>query len=113
MEVQSHTRAHRVLQTLTESQLHGELRGSRDDLERELDEPVEAISYPVGHRIVDRGHIRKALRDAGYKLGFTNATGTNQLGRKFDCYDVNRIGVEARTPEALFRAMLAVPRLFG
>jgi peptidoglycan/xylan/chitin deacetylase (PgdA/CDA1 family) len=112
MDVQSHTRAHRVLQTLPDAQLVGELSGSREDLERELDEPIEAISYPIGHRIADRSYIRKALQQAGYKMGFTNATGTHPLWRKFDCYNVNRIGVEGGTPEALFRAMLAVPRIF-
>jgi peptidoglycan/xylan/chitin deacetylase (PgdA/CDA1 family) len=112
MDIQSHTRTHRVLQTLDAAQLRYELAGSKQDLEHELDEPISSISYPVGHRLEERDDVRTALVDAGYSLGFTNATGTHRT-RRTDPYDVSRIGLDFGTPEALFRARLAAPFLFG
>ena len=65
MDVQSHTRTHRVLQTLDAAQLRYELRGSKDDLESELNEPISSISFPVGHRLKERADVREALVEAG------------------------------------------------
>jgi peptidoglycan/xylan/chitin deacetylase (PgdA/CDA1 family) len=112
MEVQSHTRTHRVLQTLEDAQILDELRGSREDLERELGEPISAISYPVGYGIADRAFIREALTQAGYKIAFKNAGGVQWVTDKLDRFQVDRISVCSQCPEALFRAMLAVPPLF-
>jgi len=112
MDVQSHTRTHRVLQTLDPSALADELLGSRQDLERELGEPITAISYPVGAPIAKIDAIRRALVTAGYKIGFTNQTGTVPLGAGIDRFDVNRIALDRQTSDALFRAMLAMPIIF-
>lgn len=112
MSVQSHTRSHRVLQTLRPAQLADELEGSRLELERQLQERIYAISYPVGHTIDDRADVRRALRDAGYKIGFTNATGAQPVWRKVDRYSIRRMSLALHTPKALFRAMLAVPTVF-
>lgn len=112
MDVQSHTRTHRVLQTLEDAQILDELRGSREDLERELGEPISAISYPVGYGIADRAFIREALAQAGYKIAFKNAGGVQWITDKLDRYQLDRISVCTQCPEALFKAMLAVPPLF-
>jgi peptidoglycan/xylan/chitin deacetylase (PgdA/CDA1 family) len=112
MSVQSHTRTHRVLQTLTADQVDGEVRGARDDLERELDERVYAISYPAGHAIGGRTDLRRALRDAGYTIGFTNATGSQPVWRRVDPYDVHRMALDPHTPPALLGARLAAPPVF-
>ncbi len=69
MDVQSHTRTHRVLQTLSERELSDELTGSRSDLERELGERPRALAYPVGNPPLDSSPIRKALEQAGYEIG--------------------------------------------
>jgi peptidoglycan/xylan/chitin deacetylase (PgdA/CDA1 family) len=112
MDVQSHTRTHRVLQTLDDPQILDELRGSREDLERELGEPISAISYPVGHDIANRAYIREAVTQSGYKIGFTNATGVHWIRNDLDRFNVKRICVGSGTPDAMFRAMLALPPLF-
>jgi len=113
MDVQSHTRTHRVLQTLSAADLCDELQGSRRELEQELGEPVRAISYPVGHALQDRSDLRQALRDAGFRLGFTNATGAQPVQRAIDRYDVCRMGVDGGLSSSMFRAMLAAPALFA
>ncbi|HZU81496.1 MAG TPA: polysaccharide deacetylase family protein, partial [Polyangiaceae bacterium] len=110
MDVQSHTQTHRVLQTLEPSELAGELRGSRDLLERVLGEPVRAISYPVGRSLKAAPVVRRAVADAGYELGFSNGTGVDRL-RRFDPFDARRVSMDAAMSDAFFRAMLAIPTL--
>jgi peptidoglycan/xylan/chitin deacetylase (PgdA/CDA1 family) len=111
MDVQSHTRTHRVLQTLPAERLDEELRGSREDLEEELGEPVRAISYPVGKPISEKPAIREAVRRAGYQIGFSNASGVNHVHGHLDRYDMRRISIDVDVPHAMFRGMLALPYL--
>jgi peptidoglycan/xylan/chitin deacetylase (PgdA/CDA1 family) len=111
MDVQSHTRTHRVLQTIRPELLADELKGSRADLERELGEPIRAVSYPVGKAIALRPAIRTAVREAGYQIGFSNSTGINHLWGKFDRYDIHRLAVDIDLPAAYFRGILAIPYL--
>jgi peptidoglycan/xylan/chitin deacetylase (PgdA/CDA1 family) len=110
MDVQSHTATHRVVQTLPDTALERELKTSRATLEAVLNEPVRAVSYPVGRaRDYDR-RIRDLVSGAGYELGFSNATGVNDVFR-FDPLNTRRLAVEAGLSDAYFRAMLAVPLL--
>jgi peptidoglycan/xylan/chitin deacetylase (PgdA/CDA1 family) len=110
MNVQSHTCTHRVLQTLDSAQLGNELRASREVLEGVLAEPVRAIAYPVGKSLCDEPRIKRAVRDAGYELGFSNGTGVNRL-RGLDPLDVRRLSLEIPLGGSFFRAMLALPCL--
>jgi peptidoglycan/xylan/chitin deacetylase (PgdA/CDA1 family) len=108
MDVQSHTHTHRVLQTLDGRALERELKDSRTALEDALGEPVVGISYPVGRPLRDSPQIRQAVRDAGYQLGFSNATGVNRT-RTLDPLDVRRVSLDLSIRDPFFRAMLAVP----
>ncbi len=110
MDIGSHTRTHRVLQTLTPAQLDEELRGSREDLERELGEPVFAIAYPDGRPVPESSPIRKAIRDAGYEIGFTYNAGIQRVGR-LDPFGVGRVAVEPTVSQTAFRGRLAIPAL--
>ncbi len=110
MDVHSHTQTHRVLQTLDGSQLASELRGSREALEKVLGEPVRAISYPVGNSVRAAPSIRRAVREAGYDLGFSNGTGVN-LVRALDALDVRRLSMDLALGDRFFRANLALPWL--
>jgi len=110
MDVQSHTRTHRVLQTIDEPTLDRELVESRETLEDVLREPIRAVSYPVGKPLDLFPHIRKAVKRAGYELGFSNETGTSYRW-SFDPLDARRIAVDVRSDESFFRGMLAAPFL--
>lgn len=113
MDVQSHTRTHRVLQTLGPDRALAELVDSRIELERELGAPVFAVSYPVGHTINDRLDVRQAVAKAGYRVGFTNATGVQPIwGGAVDRFNFKRISLSAHVPESLFRALLTLPMVF-
>ena len=112
MDVQSHTRSHRVIETLPDDQLAGELAGARADLEEHLHIDVRSIAYPVGRPIADRGNIRKALAAAGYRLGFTTKPGTNSLGAT-DVYDLRRLMIDRAFSEETVRGFAAFPWLAG
>jgi peptidoglycan/xylan/chitin deacetylase (PgdA/CDA1 family) len=110
MDVQSHTRSHRVLQTLDDEDLTRELRGSREELECVLGRPVSAVSYPVGKPLGDDQRIKRAVRECGYELGFSNGTGANRL-EAFDPFDARRMSLDVSLADEMFRTMLALPWL--
>lgn len=110
MAVQSHTRSHRVLQTLDDADLARELRGSREELECVLGQSVLAVSYPVGKPLGDDERIKRAVRESGYELGFSNGTGANRV-EAFDPFDARRISLDVCLPDEMFRTMLALPWL--
>jgi peptidoglycan/xylan/chitin deacetylase (PgdA/CDA1 family) len=108
MSVQSHTRSHRVLHTLSPAELSDELSGSRAELEAVLGERVHAVAYPVGKGLHCAPHARNAIRAAGYDLGFSNGTGINHVWR-FDPLDVKRMSLEVDVPDSYFHGMVALP----
>jgi peptidoglycan/xylan/chitin deacetylase (PgdA/CDA1 family) len=109
MEVHSHTRTHRVLQTITPHEIESELAGARADLEEHLEERVRGIAYPVGRSIARFPALRAAVAACGYDVGFSNSTGVSSLAREFDPLNVRRISVERGLPHSYFRALLAIP----
>ncbi|HEU0031233.1 MAG TPA: polysaccharide deacetylase family protein [Kofleriaceae bacterium] len=110
MDVESHTRTHRVLDTLSPAALVDELAGSRADLERQLGRPVRAIAYPVGRRPPIA--IRHAAAEAGYRVGLTNASGVNRgPAWLLDAFDISRLSTERSQSDAMFLAQLAIPQL--
>ena len=111
MDIQSHTRTHRVLQTLTPEDLHEELGGSRKILEEKLDEPIRAIAYPVSLSPGEHETIFSAVRSAGYDLGFSTSCGLGPLGAKTNPLDIQRIWVDPNLSHSYFRAAVAVPHL--
>lgn len=110
MDIGSHTRSHRILQTLPPAALGEELRGSREDLERELGERVFALAYPDGRAVPASSPIRDAIRAAGYEIGFTYNVGIQRVGR-LDPLGVGRVAVEPDVTEPVFRGSLAIPAL--
>ncbi|HVK72873.1 MAG TPA: polysaccharide deacetylase family protein [Kofleriaceae bacterium] len=111
MDIESHTRTHRVLQTLAPGALADELAGSRDDLTRQLGRPVRVLAYPVGRAIAPFPHIRSAVTAAGYRLGMTNASGVVPMWRHPDRLDVGRIALDRDLSDEMFLGQLAIPQL--
>jgi peptidoglycan/xylan/chitin deacetylase (PgdA/CDA1 family) len=108
MAVESHTRTHRVLQTLSRADLDDELGGSREELEGILGSKVSAVAYPVGYGLHSAPEARLAVRAAGYELGFSNNRGMNHAW-KFDPLDVKQMSLELDLPDSYFRGMVALP----
>lgn len=111
MDIESHSRSHRVLQTLGTDALAEELMGSRTDIEREIGAPVRTIAYPVGYGIRNAPALEDAVVRAGYKLGFTSASGANYLWRPMDPLGLRRMNMMRELSMAMFRGLLAVPPL--
>ena len=118
MDVESHGRRHRVLQTLDANGLVDELDGSKRDLEAQLGRPVRAVAYPVGKRITKEARIRDAIAAAGYRVGLSNKTGGNRVWPvalrgmlPLDPFDVRRLATERDMSDAMFLTQVAVPRL--
>lgn len=116
MDIESHTRSHRVLETLDRDELHRELVGSRRDLEAELGRPVRAIAYPVGRRPALR--IRRAVAEAGYRIGLANSGGVNRVwpggttgGPGVDRFSFRRVPTDRSQSDALFLTQIATPWL--
>jgi peptidoglycan/xylan/chitin deacetylase (PgdA/CDA1 family) len=108
MSIESHTRTHRILGTLDDRALEEELGGAREVIEGKLGHQVTAVAYPVGKGLACAPMARRAIRRAGYELGFSNGTGLNTTLR-FDSLDVRRLSMEVDLPEAYFRGMVALP----
>ena len=118
MDVESHGRRHRVLKTLDDEMLQDELAGSRADLEAALGRRVRAVAYPVGRRIANEPQIRDAIASAGYRIGLTNASGTNRIWplamrgvMPVDPFDVRRFATDRAMSDAMFLTQVAVPQL--
>jgi peptidoglycan/xylan/chitin deacetylase (PgdA/CDA1 family) len=116
MDVESHGRRHRVLQTLSDHDLDDELTGSRMDLEQQLNRPVRAIAYPVGRSIAAQPRLRDAMATAGYRVGFSNMSGVNKLWPRslrgmmpIDPFDVRRLATDRRMSDGMFLSQIAVP----
>ncbi len=109
MDIQSHTRTHRVLQTVPHGELSDELLGSRLELEEQLGQPVHAVSYPVGRSIGARPDLLRAVREAGYALGFSNVSGSIPLWMPPDPLQLRRQHVDGQFTPAVFRAAVGLP----
>ena len=111
MDVQSHTRNHRLLQTLPPDELTCELEGSSSDLLRELGEPPRALAYPIGKPLEPASPIRAAMKRAGYQIGLTNGTGPTPTWGRRDPYDIRRQTVARNLTVPYLLSILAVPPL--
>ena len=111
IDVESHTRTHRVLATLSPGALELELGGSRDDLRRELGEAPRALAYPVGNPIARDSRIRTALVRAGYVVGLTNGTGPTPIGKLVDPFGIGRHTIGVGSSGAYWMTILAMPAL--
>ncbi len=111
MDVESHSRTHRVMQTLTRADLDDELAGSRADLEAQLGRPVRAIAFPVGRTIAGVPTVRRAALRAGYRVGFSNASGASFIWAGTDRFDIKRWAVDRQMTDAMFLGQVAVPQL--
>ncbi len=118
MDVQSHTRNHRVLRTLASDQLHSELAGSRADIEEQLGKPIYGVAYPVGRSIASHPELIAAVKAAGYKIGFTNTNRPNWMWPRAlaglvstNMYNIGRMPTDRDISDSMWLARLLIPRL--
>jgi len=110
MDVQSHSHAHRVLQTLPPEALAEDLTAARTSLEEALGKKVTALAYPTGKPIRGDAELRQAVRTAGFRYGFT-VDRLVPLSRVEDWLDIPRIMMDRSFSMAYYRSTLAMPAL--
>ncbi len=106
MDVQSHSRSHRVLTTLSEEEAVADLTEGRTELEEHIGAPVVAVAYPGGHAPWNDDTVRRA----GYRVGFTSGTGVARLDA-LDLLRVPRLSMSRLYGPGFFKGMLAFPAL--
>ena len=88
----SHTRTHIGLPGVPAEQAVRELRGSREDLEHVVGQPVTAFCYPYSKQVPS---IRRLVQEAGYSVAVRGGGRVN--GRGTDPFALRRIKVEDTT----------------
>ena len=91
MDVQSHSHAHLVLNTLTPEAAQRDLARSASTLREAVGGEVYGVAYPVGYAL--EGALRRAPEDARFELGFTNGTGLCSA-KGFDPLNVPRLSMD-------------------
>jgi peptidoglycan/xylan/chitin deacetylase (PgdA/CDA1 family) len=114
MDIGSHTRTHRVLDTVVAGELPDELAASKADIERELKTRISSLSYPVGRPIRKLPLLERAVRDAGYEIGFSVEARVNPVtASAIDPFNVTRLPVDGSYTRDRLAALLAAPELAG
>lgn len=112
MEIGAHGTHHRMLAKLTDDALHAEIRECQQRLTAELGSAAIAVSYPVGGPDAYDGRTLAAVREHGFRIGFSYVSGSNRWPIA-DRYQLLRTPVERCIDDAWFKAILAVPELFS
>jgi peptidoglycan/xylan/chitin deacetylase (PgdA/CDA1 family) len=99
-EVGSHTRTHPHLTRVDDASLQDELRGSREDCERQLSLPCRTIAYPYGDH---DPRVVAGARAAGYEAACT----LPEDFRGDDVLRTPRVGVYHGDGDAVFRLKIS------
>lgn len=88
-----HTRTHPFLERMTPAEARAEIRGSREDLAREVGSSAPIFSYPFGSR---DEHVVTTLKREGFQAAVTQLDGHNTFP-VVDPYGLRRTNVTRRT----------------
>lgn len=94
----AHTRHHVALSHVDEERARLEIRGSLEDLERELGRGPRSLSYPYG---VCNSTTARLAAEVGCDLAFTCEDGLNEPGRD-EPLRLRRTNITRRTSPAIF-----------
>jgi peptidoglycan/xylan/chitin deacetylase (PgdA/CDA1 family) len=112
MTIGAHGVHHRMLAKLPEPQMRAELALAKARLDAELGPGIDALSYPVGGPDAYNSAVIDAARAVGFAIGFSYVAGSNRWSdmRRFG---LHRLPVERDLDQPWFRALTALPELFG
>jgi peptidoglycan/xylan/chitin deacetylase (PgdA/CDA1 family) len=106
----SHTVTHPILSRVTPEQLTDEVVESKRTLERELNKPAIAFSYPVGDSPNFNQMVEKCVADAGFRYAVSYEEGIADAHIS-DRYALPRLHVETNDTIREFKAKLMYPGL--
>ena len=112
MEIGGHGVHHRMLAKLPGHALRAEVAECQARLTAELGKPAIAFSYPVGGPDAYDARVVDAVREQGFRIGFTYVSGAS-VPRAGMRYEFLRTGIEANIDAAWFEGMLALPEVFA
>ncbi len=112
MSFGGHTVNHPVLSTLNQSEQNNEIAGCKLRLEEELQETIEAFSYPVGGTSAFNEITQQCLKENGYRWAFSYYGGYCNF-RDENLFDLPRIAVEDEMSLSLLRSMTSLPQVFA
>ena len=98
----AHTRRHRPLNQLSPEEIKEEVRGSLQDIEREIGTVLPIFAYPDG-RFNDE--VVEAVKRAGIVVAFTTIRGSNDI-KQADRLRLRRINVGPSATTSVLRAWL-------
>lgn len=98
VEFGAHTRAHVALTHVDEERVRAEIRGSLDELEKEVGFRAPTLAYPYG---LHNAMVRRVAAEEGCALAFTVEDGLNEPGST-DPMALRRTNITLRTSTALF-----------
>lgn len=107
----SHTHSHPILSGLPYANQLDEMRRSREILTRELGTPIDTLAYPVGSVHAFSPDSVRALKEAGYRAGFSFYGGINVPGAT-DPFNIRRVAVN-RQSYSRFRLQTALGAITG
>ena len=102
LTIGAHTRTHPLLNRISLDEAQEEVRGSFEDLERELGYVLPLFAYPGGEFNND---VVSVLEREGCSLAFTTKRGINNL-HHMNALRIQRINVGSRTSLPVLRAQL-------
>lgn len=111
MSIGGHTVSHPVLARLDADAQSWEIGECKRRIEKELGEPIDTFSYPVGSRDAFNEVTCHALRQHGFRWAFSYYGGYTSL--KSDSLNVLRTAIERDVSLADFRAVTVLPQLFA
>jgi peptidoglycan/xylan/chitin deacetylase (PgdA/CDA1 family) len=94
----AHTRTHPLLTQLPPDKIREEVKGSQQDLKREIGAALPIFCYPGGDH---NDAVTAILKEEGIQLGFTTLIGKNEL-EATDLLRLRRIGVTPRSSLPIF-----------
>ena len=101
-----HTRTHPALSRIPVDEARAEIRGSHEDLRREIGVSPPIFAYPFG---AHDDRVVRVMREEGFELALTCIDGHNRLGTQPTATDplrLRRTNVSTRTSPLIFRARL-------
>jgi peptidoglycan/xylan/chitin deacetylase (PgdA/CDA1 family) len=98
VEFGAHTRSHVALTQVDEARVRAEIRGSLDEVEKEIGFRAPTLAYPYG---LHNATVRRVAAEEGCALAFTVEDGLNQPGRT-DPMALRRTNITLRTSTPLF-----------
>lgn len=104
----SHTRSHCILTQVTSDRAREEIRGSKEDLKREIGCVLPIFCYPNGNH---NDAVVSILRDEGIRLAFTTLSGENRL-KSVDPLRMRRAVITPRTSTFVFRVRLMLVGIY-